>query len=708
MLTERMASNPPAASGLIPLVIGVTGHRDLRDEDRPALTDSLRRLFRRLTTPHDPHLARRHRRAGHAHGAHVLRSPTPLLLLTPLAEGADRLVAHVALEFGARLVVPLPVPRTEYEQDFATPASRDEFAALLSPAHTVRVIDLPRVPAGHGEPLDAETHRLLQYTLAGAYVARHAQVFIALWDGEPPDKPGGTGDIVALRRTGRFAALPAELVARLADVPDPFALRDNPLGPPETGTVHHIVTPRQNRPVPAHAFAGRRLAPAEYDHPHQRHQYFSHLARAEYHMEAFNIEAAAAQVRDAARVAASADQLYPAVGPGATGTGLVAPLPDTLVPLRNAFALADTLALRYQRMTYRTFQWMFGLAFLAVALFEGYAALAEPGAGRTPWLLAYIALLAIADAVYLGARQRDVQNRFQDYRALAEGLRVQFYWRLSGLAHAASDFYLRQQRDELMWIAGALRAWGMWTPPLHGAAADARPADRLWIESQRRYFLDARPRSLAGLARDRSIGSGLIVASVGCALVAAAGRLAGITPRAAWVGVVALVFIAAMAVFAHHLSLSIHEAADELDEPPARSIIGPTERWLLVGVAIGVAAIPVARGASHLAAEHPSWQVTADWHAWFVMPLVLTALAGTLLHAYVEKRAFREHARRYRRMGNVFASAGRRLAELRERGERPEEWRGLILELGREALAEHGDWVLLHRERPVEPPRVDL
>ena len=33
-----------------------------------------------------------------------------------------------------------------------------------------------------------------------------------------------------------LAALPAELVARLADVPDPFALRDNPLGPPETGT----------------------------------------------------------------------------------------------------------------------------------------------------------------------------------------------------------------------------------------------------------------------------------------------------------------------------------------------------------------------------------------------------------------------------------------------------------------------------------------
>jgi hypothetical protein len=28
--------------------------------------------------------------------------------------------------------------------------------------------------------------------------------------------------------------------------------------------------------------------------------------------------------------------------------------------------------------------------------------------------------------------------------------------------------------------------------------------------------------------------------------------------------------------------------------------------------------------------------------------------------------------------------------------------------LGKEALAEHADWVLLHRDRPLEPPRVEL
>jgi hypothetical protein len=32
----------------------------------------------------------------------------------------------------------------------------------------------------------------------------------------------------------------------------------------------------------------------------------------------------------------------------------------------------------------------------------------------------------------------------------------------------------------------------------------------------------------------------------------------------------------------------------------------------------------------------------------------------------------------------------------------------VLAELGREALAEHGDWLLLHRERPMEMPKVEL
>ena len=71
---------------LIPLVIGVTGHRDLREKDVPTLTDRVKAVFDELAAQHPD---------------------TPLILLSPLAEGADRLVARAALQWAADLNVSL-------------------------------------------------------------------------------------------------------------------------------------------------------------------------------------------------------------------------------------------------------------------------------------------------------------------------------------------------------------------------------------------------------------------------------------------------------------------------------------------------------------------------------------------------------------------------------------------------------------------------
>ena len=88
---------------LAPLVIGVTGHRDLRDQDCEILSQRVRSLLLELKAKYPF---------------------TPIILLSALADGADRLVARVALEPGieARLIAPLPMPRRCYEQDFQIPA----------------------------------------------------------------------------------------------------------------------------------------------------------------------------------------------------------------------------------------------------------------------------------------------------------------------------------------------------------------------------------------------------------------------------------------------------------------------------------------------------------------------------------------------------------------------------------------------------------
>jgi hypothetical protein len=104
--SERPAADPAAGDTCLPPVLGVTGHRDLRAQDLPRLEELVRGIFTDLQKHY----------------------PATPLLLSPLAEGAYRLAARVALERGVSRVV---LPREEYEKDFETLGSRSEFADLL-------------------------------------------------------------------------------------------------------------------------------------------------------------------------------------------------------------------------------------------------------------------------------------------------------------------------------------------------------------------------------------------------------------------------------------------------------------------------------------------------------------------------------------------------------------------------------------------------
>src|SRR5207253_77201 len=100
-----------------------------------------------------------------------------------------------------------------------------------------------------------------------------------------------------------------------------------------------------------------------------------------------------------------------------------------------------------------------------------------------------------------------------------------------------------------------------------------------------------------------------------------------------------------------------------------------------------------------------SWEhVTHHAHGWLALGITMPAVIGALLHGYAEKQALSEHVKQYDRMSVLFANAKQRLGEALQ-GERLHEARLLLRELGREALAENGDWVLLHRQRPLEIPQ---
>ena len=117
------------------------------------------------------------------------RTDLRLRLMSPLAEGADRLVAEEAGNarpaIDYELSVALPFVQEEYEKDF--PNSVPKFRALLERAQA-RVLSLDG-----GRGLHTKWR---SYEAVGRWVARNCDLLIAIWDDDREGGRGGTEDIV--------------------------------------------------------------------------------------------------------------------------------------------------------------------------------------------------------------------------------------------------------------------------------------------------------------------------------------------------------------------------------------------------------------------------------------------------------------------------------------------------------------------------------
>jgi hypothetical protein len=184
-VSQHVASPMSQLPDRLPLVIGAIGHRDLREQDIPELEYAVAGVIDRLK-----------------HDYLDNDRETPIVVLSSLAEGADRLIARVALARGARLIAPLPMPAEEYRGDFEPglrPDARNGFDELMSIALAAPVMgSVAREPG----------QRALQYREAGRFIARYCHVLIALWDGEEADPAvGGTAETVSFRRNSSGAMI---------------------------------------------------------------------------------------------------------------------------------------------------------------------------------------------------------------------------------------------------------------------------------------------------------------------------------------------------------------------------------------------------------------------------------------------------------------------------------------------------------------------
>lgn len=582
-------------AGRIPIVVGVTGHRDLVESAPDAGAASPRRkveLALREILDQNPH--------------------TPVILLTALAEGADTLAAEVARSLaaeprfqepsgGSRIAyaVVLPMPLAACAADFSDPGHAARVSALSLEAIAQYEIPLKEGTNASTLPRDPLA-RQEQYQRLAAHLVQHSHVLLALWDGKQ-GKPGGTADVVQWFLEG----VPADRQA------GPQAVDVLRAGPGVK--LVHIPVMRQG------ATTDGDLRVVGGTHPERERQVFAQME--EYNKDVHRI------LGNSGDQAASAREglgLTPASDP--PGGWIPASVLD---PLLEAYAASDFLAQRNRDRRWRSTIYIFASALTSLLAFETYSHLFR----GDPWSLAvYLAFFVLPFLVVIWARRRQIENKFLVYRSLAEALRVQIAWTGGGVRASVADNYQPLHDNEIAWVRHSLKGLAV----LAGEPLDSRTAFpreraaaigwalRTWVQAQARWFAKKVSRLHAKSRCCRVI-------FLGCMGAGAA--------------------VAAL--------LLVQELFPYLPE------------------------------------DMPHWI-----HGAILVLIVALIACGALAQAYGHQQAYETSARRYEAAGFIFLRAAERAEQGLRRGDPAglDQAEAALRSLGREALTENVNWLLLSRD----------
>jgi hypothetical protein len=402
----------------IPLVIAVTGHRDLVPDEIPGIRERVRNLL--------ADLAKRY-------------PERRLRVMSPLAEGADRLVAREALALGVELIVPLPMPREAYVKDFQTEESVREFDHLCAAAN--EILELPLARKNRLEDIaDYGPARDLQYAQVGLFLCAHCHILLAIWDGKLTGDLGGTGQVVRFHHDDIMEGYTERSTASQQMLVDD-----------ESDLVYHIVCSRDRpdgkphedfEPLQTWWFTKDEKQPRSTSIPPQHKVIFKRSGE-------FS--------RDARRYALRISQeCYPLYDESETDY-----LPSGIRTIHYLFCIADWLAIFYQKRVLFALRATHALAFLMGLMFILYT----DWATANTYMLLFLGFFALAYALQWLAKRSAWNRKYLDYRALAEGLRVQFYWAAAGVTSEneskfTHDNFLQTQDPELGWIRNIMRVAG--------------------------------------------------------------------------------------------------------------------------------------------------------------------------------------------------------------------------------------------------------
>lgn len=386
----------------LPLNIGVTGHRDIPETDKPALEAAVVKEFKALKRCYPN---------------------TTINILTGLAQGADQLVARAALHNQLNVIAVLPFDQASYEKDFEDALALSEFRELLRQCVEVKVCSV-----------EDHTPRQQAYTELGRTLVSCSDIVYALWDGDIELEsdtgtsnalPGGTADVVSMCVEG--------------------VMDENSLlfSKPNQTYCKWLVTSREMHHSLPSSIASQEEIGTWKSLPIEGNQDDAILQDILNKIEGFNKAAKSISQQDkdtsVAYLLGKADAKKDY---------------SDLSKLIDTYSLADCLAQSRQKQRSLSLKVVTFLSFFAIAAQQVYAGLYA----TLGWFVAHILLVGVVIGIYrlffAGINSKELQ--FVEWRVFAENLRVQIFWHIAGITEHCANHYRTTKLNEMDWIVDNL------------------------------------------------------------------------------------------------------------------------------------------------------------------------------------------------------------------------------------------------------------
>jgi len=331
------------------------------------------------------------------------------------------------------------MPKEAYREDFKSPEQQEKFELLLSQA--TNVYELPLVSGNTLESIaDSVAARSQQYAQVGVYLCAHCHILLALWDGKYDANLGGTGQVVRFHHDDVMPGYTSESSG------SGIVLVDD-----ESDLVYHIACSRDQ----VNGQPDDELGVGDYSWFSLDKNEPRALEMPESHRQTFGYtnefcEDALKYVDD---ISVETTSLMDGEDRSAISPGLSA--------IDQLFRAADWLAIHYQKRVVTALQTTHLLA-----VFMGLMYIAYSDILPIPlFLYSFLGLFIMAICIYAFGKRSAWHRKYLDYRTLAEGLRVQFFWAVAGVTSGnkskfTHDTFLQSQDPELGWIRNVMRYAG--------------------------------------------------------------------------------------------------------------------------------------------------------------------------------------------------------------------------------------------------------